>query len=153
MKKPMKRFLLFMTGVAMLGFVSSCKEEGPQKSDIVKFSATLNSGSTIPRAVSTAVGTGAFEYNKTTMELSYNISYQNIVPTAVTLNSSDPAWERGPIWQELTGFTTSQVTGKYKLNFEQQYDLIIGRAYVNIPTKANIYGEIRGQILPDQVEY
>ena len=154
MRKPMKRFLLFMTGIAMFGMMSACKEEGPHKDNIVKFSATINSQPTVPKAVSAAQGTGAFEYNKTTRELSYNISYKDITPKSVTINSAIPAYERGPIVFELAGPTATQTVGKVSktLTDEQQSWLIQGVFYVNITTEANPLGEIRGQILPDAID-
>jgi hypothetical protein len=152
MKKPMKRFLLFMTGIAMFGMMSSCKEEGPHKDDIVKFSAVINSQPTVPKATSSAQGTGVFEYNKATMELSYNITYKDLVPTSVTINHADPAWERGDILFESATPSATQATGKVKLNAEQQTWLIGEQLYVNVATAENIYGEIRGQILADQID-
>ena len=148
----MKRFLLFMTGVAMFGMMSSCKEEGPHKDDIVKFSAIINSQPTVPKAVSAAQGTGAFEYNKTTKELSYNISYKDLTPASVTLNYAIPAYERGAILFELAGPTATQTVGKVTLTTEQQTWLIEGLFYVNIATAANGLGEIRGQILADPID-
>ena len=148
----MKRFLLLIAGVLMLGFVTSCKEEGPHKDDIVKFSAVINSGPTVPKATSSAQGTGVFEYNKNTMELKYNINFQNLTPTSVTLNVANPAWERGPIVQTLAENPTAQVQGSLKLNTEQQTQLVTGMMYVNVPTEENPYGEIRGQILADEFE-
>ncbi|WAC14148.1 CHRD domain-containing protein [Dyadobacter pollutisoli] len=153
MKKPMKHFLLLIAGVVMLGFVSSCKEKGPHKEDIVKFSAVINSTPTVPKATSSGQGTGIFEYNKNTKELKYNITYQNITPTSVTINSANPAWEAGPILFELASNPAgNQVQGSKTLNTEQQTMLIVGMLYVNIPTKDNVYGEIRGQILADKFE-
>ncbi|WP_026633018.1 CHRD domain-containing protein [Dyadobacter alkalitolerans] len=153
MKKPMKRFLLLIAGVVMLGFVSSCKEEGPHKDDIVKFSAVINSSATVPKATSAGQGTGVFEYNKATMELKYNINYQNVTPTSVNIHTASPSWEAGPLVFTLADKPTgSQVQGTQKLNTEQQTQLILGMMYVNIPTANNIYGEIRGQILADKIE-
>ncbi|MCE7039117.1 CHRD domain-containing protein [Dyadobacter sp. CY312] len=141
MKKPMKRFLLFMTGIAMLGSISSCKEEGPHKEDIVKFSAAIN--------VQPAVGTGAFEYNKNTKELTYNISYSGVTPSAVNINIADPGWERGSSLFVLPGFTASQVSGKTRvLSNTEVNNLLSGMLYVNITTAADPLKEYRGQILP-----
>ncbi|WP_188982649.1 CHRD domain-containing protein [Dyadobacter beijingensis] len=149
----MKRFLLLIAGVLMLGFVTSCKEEGPHKDDIVKFSAVINSSPTVPKATSSAQGTGVFEYNKNTMELKYNINYQNLKPTSVTLNVANPAWERGPIIQTLAeNPAATQVQGSVKLNTEQQTQLVVGMMYINVPTAENPYGEIRGQIIADKFE-
>ena len=152
MKKPMKHFLLFLTGLTVFGMMSSCKEEGPHKDDIVKFSAVINSQPTVPKAVSTATGTGTFEYNKTTKELSYSINYQGLTPTFVKIEYANPAYERGAPLDVAANPTSNPVTGKFKLNDLQQTYLILGLFYVNIYTNANIYGEIRGQILPNQLD-
>jgi len=153
MKKPMKRFLLLITGVVMLGLVSSCKEEGPHKDDIVKFSAVINSTPTVPKATSSAQGTGVFEYNKTTRDLKYNITFQNLTPTSVTINNPSPAWEAGPILYTLAENPTGQVQGTIKLKTAmEEAVLIAGTLYVNIPTAQNIYGEIRGQIVADKID-
>jgi hypothetical protein len=150
MKKPMNRFLLFLTALLVTGIMSSCKEEGPHKDNIIKLSATINSQQTVPRVTATGQGVGVFEYNKTTMELKYNITFQNIQPTFVTLNRAEPAWEAGQILSTLaTSPTTTQVQGSVKLNAEQQTALVIKQLYINIPTSENIYGAIRGQIVPD----
>ena len=115
----MKRFLLLIAGVVMLGFLSSCKEEGPHKEDIVRFSSVINSGATVPKATSAGQGTGTFEYNKNTMELKYNINYQNVVPTSVNIHSANPAWQAGPIVFTLADKPTGkQVQGTTKLNVE-----------------------------------
>lgn len=155
MKKPMKRFLLLLTGVAMLGLVSSCKEEGPQKDDVVKFSATINSQPAIPKSTSTAQGTGVFEYNKVSRELKYNISYQNVTPTSITINAANPSWQVGNVvYTVATNPSGSQVSGTISnVSIADQTQLIIGAMYVNVVSKAYPYGEIRGQILADEVEY
>lgn len=147
----MKRFLLFLTAVVLTGISFSCTEEGPQKDDIVKFSATINSQQTVPRATSTAQGTGVFEYSKSTKKLKYNITYQNVVPTSITLNVGSPNWwDAGPIVFTLASNPTgSQVQGEVSqaLTDEQQTWLITGVTYINIPSATNIYGEARGRIL------
>ncbi|SEJ25040.1 CHRD domain-containing protein [Dyadobacter sp. SG02] len=149
----MKRYLLLIAGVLMLGFVTSCKEEGPHKDDIVKFSAVINSSPTVPKSTSSAQGTGVFEYNKNTMELKYNINFQNITPTSVTLNAANPSWAAGGIIQTLADKPAGQVSGTYKLaNTEQQTQLILGMMYINIPTELYPFGEIRGQVIADKFE-
>lgn len=155
MKKPMKRFLLLMTGVAMLGLVSSCKEKGPHEDDIVKFHATINSQPAIPKSSSTAQGTGVFEYNKATRELTYNISYQNVTPTAITINAANPSWQIGGVVYTLASTPTgSQISGSVKnVLVGDQTSLLLGAMYVNITSKTYPYGEIRGQIVIDEVEY
>ncbi|GLU56106.1 CHRD domain-containing protein [Dyadobacter frigoris] len=151
----MKRFLLLMTGVAMLGLVSSCKEKGPQEDDVVKFHATINSQPAIPKSSSTAQGTGVFEYNKVSRELKYNISYQNVTPTAITINAANPSWQIGGVVYTLpVGSAAGQVSGSVtNVSIGDQTSLILGAMYVNITSKTYPYGEIRGQITIDQVTY
>jgi hypothetical protein len=155
MKKPMKRFLLLMTGVAMLGLVSSCKEEGPQKEDVVKFHATINSQPALPKSSSTAQGTGVFEYNKASMELKYNISYQNVTPVNITINAANPSWQIGGVVYNLASNPTgTQISGTIpNVKVGDQTQLLIGAMYVNITSKTYPFGEIRGQIVIDEVEY
>lgn len=150
----MKQILLLFTSIFMVGTMLSCKEEGPHKDDIVKFTATINSDQTVPRVSAAGKGIGVFEYNKSTMSLKYNITFQNVTPTSVTINHATPAWEAGPILFELANNPTGgQIQGSETLTNDQQTALITGTLYVNIPTKDNVYGELRGQILADEEEY
>ncbi|WP_025761644.1 CHRD domain-containing protein [Dyadobacter tibetensis] len=153
MKKPMKRILLLFTAVLVTGVMFSCKEEGPHKDDIIKFSAVINSDQTVPRVSAAGKGSGVFEYNKVTKSLKYNITYQNVTPTSITLNNASPAWEAGPIQFILADKPTGgQVQGAVTLSTELQTALILGGLYINIPTAENVYGELRGQIIADKVE-
>lgn len=141
MKKPMKQLLLLFTMVSVFGLLSSCKEEGPHKDNIAKFTADIN--------VQPAKGTGAFEFNKTTKELSYNISYSNVTPTAVTINVSPQGWDRGSVIFDLPGFSASQVSGKTRpLTSNEIQILVSGQLYVNIQTAEDPSKEYRGNLLP-----
>ena len=154
MKKPMKRILLLLTVVFIAGATFSCKEEGPHKENIVKFTATINSSQTVPKVSAQGQGIGTFEYNKTTRELSYNITYQNVTATSISVHRGIPAWAAGDRVFYITETPTGgQAQGKKTLTIEEQRELFAGELYVNIPTKINWYGEIRGQILANKEEY
>jgi hypothetical protein len=85
--------------------------------------------------------------------LKYNITFQNITPTSVTINNPSPAWEAGPILYTLADNPTGQVQGTITLkDAMEEAVLIAGSLYVNIPTAQNIYGEIRGQIIADKID-
>ncbi|GAB2771458.1 hypothetical protein GCM10027275_12780 [Rhabdobacter roseus] len=149
MKRILIRYSLLLLGVAMLGFVSACKDEGPHNDEIVRFRSTINSQYTIPRTTSSAQGAAVLEYNKSNRVLTYNISYQGITPTAARIHSAEPAWETGPVEFTFTNYASSPITGSVTLNQRQENALMFGRMYINIYSAANIYGEIRGQIVLD----
>ena len=147
MKKKMKQIAAFLVGTLMLGSLVSCEVEGPHLDDVVEYQATLNSGNTIPKATSSAQGSASLEYNKETMVLSYNITYQGLTPEAVRIHSAQPAWEVGAPVFNLNNISTSPITGSVTLTQDQENLLRLGNMYINIPTKQYPYGEIRGQIL------
>lgn len=148
MQKSLKKFsVLVMAAIVAMG-MQSCKIEGPDQDDIVKYQATINNKDVNPKTTSSAQGSGSFEYNKSNRTLAYNITYQGLTPTAVMINRAEPAWENGPKVFELANFGTSPLTGTLTLNNEQETDLRLGRMYVLIPTQENNRGEIRGQIKP-----
>ncbi|GAB3182588.1 CHRD domain-containing protein [Telluribacter humicola] len=152
MKKSMKHFTLLFVAVLMMGVMASCKDEGPHNDPIIRFTSTLNSQNTQPRATSSAQGSAVLEYNKETRTLTYNITYQGLTPTAVVIHSAMPAWENGPAQFILTNVGTSPITGSVTLNSEQENLLVWGNMYINIRTEQNPFGEIRGQIMLDREE-
>jgi len=148
MQKSLKKFSVLMMAALVAMGMQSCKLEGPDQDDVVKYQATINNRDVNPKTTSSAQGSGAFEYNKTNRTLTYNITYQGLTPRAVSIHRSEPAWENGPIVFELTNITSSPLTGSKILTNEQETDLRLGRMYVLIPTIQNTFGEIRGQIKP-----
>ncbi len=155
MKKSMKRILLLLTVILIGGTNFSCKEEGPHKENIVKFSATINSNQSVPRVSAPGQGVGKFEYNKSSRVLSYNITYQNVEPTSISIHRGVPAWSTGDRLAYITESPKGgQIQGSITLDSaEQERELIAGELYLNFPTKVNVYGEIRGQIVADTVEF
>jgi len=151
MQKSLRKFsVLVITAIVAIG-TQSCKIDGPDQDDIVKYQATINNRDVNPKTTSSAQGSGAFEYNKTNRTLAYNITYQGLTSSsirAVTINRAEPAWENGPKVFELANFATSPLTGTLTLTNEQETDLRLGRMYVLIPTRDNPFGEVRGQIKP-----
>ena len=149
MKRKQIRYSLLIMGIALLGLVSACKDEGPHNDEIIRFRATINNSHTIPRSTSSAQGSAVLEYNKNTKILTYNITYQGLTPTRVWIHSAEPAWETGPVEFETLNVTSTPITGSNKLDQRQENLLIFGNMYINIYTVANPYGEIRGQIVLD----
>lgn len=144
----MKQFALLFISAALTGSLVSCEEYAPHTEDIIEYQATINSSNTIPRATSSAQGSAALEYNKATNTLTYNITFQGLTPTAGHIHRAEPAWETGPVMVTFTNFGTSPITGSVVLNQEQENLLRFGNLYIDLHTKDNPFGEIRGQILP-----
>ncbi len=142
--------MLLLAAVLATG-MQSCEIEGPDQDDVVKYEARIDNRFIQPKTTSSAQGAASFEYNKTNRTLSYNITFQGLTPTAVTINRAEPFYENGPIVFELPNFATSPLTGSKTLTNEQETDLRLGRMYVLVFTKDNRFGEIRGQINPVQI--
>jgi hypothetical protein len=148
----MKYFFKLLYIIFITGLTFSCSEEGPHKNNVLKFSAIINNKSENPASASTAQGRALFEYNKSMKELKYNINYQNIVPTAVTINidAGAPRIVYGltinPAGNQALG-TISNVTEG------DQAALINGQMYVNITSTIYPAGEIRGKIVLNDSKY
>lgn len=148
MKKMMKPFAFLLMSVALVGSLVSCENDGPDKSDIVKYQATINSQNTIPKATSSAQGSAVLEYNKATKVLTYNVTYQGLTPTVGHIHKAEPAWETGPVVIPFANVSTSPITGSATLTQEQENLLSFGNFYINLHTVEYPMGEIRGQVLP-----
>jgi hypothetical protein len=148
----MKPFLHFFACLIILGFLSSCSEEGPHKNNVLKFTSAMNNRNGNAASGSTAQGRGIFEYNKTTQELKYNINYQNVMPTAVTINSGQGTDH--VVFTLTINPAGNQALGTVpQLSPENQNALLNELMYVNITSKAYPSGEIRGQIFMDAQKY
>lgn len=147
----MNRFLQLLYTLIILVVISSCSEEGPHKKNILQFNAILDKTDT-PASASTAKGRGIFEYNKSARELKYNINYQNMVPTAVTLNTGGSAprvvhiLKINPAGNQALGTIPN-------VSEEDQNMLLNGQLFVNITSTVYPAGEIRGQIVIGEIRY
>lgn len=148
MQKPLRKFTALVVVAAMMTGFQSCKIEGPDQDDVIKYQATINSQNTIPRTTSSAQGSAALEYNKTTRVLTYNITYQGLTPTVGHIHKAQPAWEAGPVVFPFASVATSPITGTVTLDNEQETLLRLGNMYINLHSKEYPAGEIRGQIKP-----
>lgn len=148
MQKSLRKFTVLMMAAILVTGMQSCKIEGPDQDDVVKYQATIDSKNTIPRTTSSAQGSALLEYNKTTRMLTYSVTYQGLTPTEGGIYKAQPAWETGPKIIPFNTVASSPVTGSLILGNEEETLLRLGNLYINLITKDNPYGEIRGQILP-----
>ncbi|MDB5121181.1 MAG: hypothetical protein JWN56_2399 [Sphingobacteriales bacterium] len=139
--------------VVMSVFAVSCKknkDSGKLPDDFVNYAVSLNSTQETPSNSSLATGTLSAKYDKNSNTLSYTINFSGITPTAMHFHKG-PVGVSGPVQQEIVGPYTSGMMSAMKLTDEQEVDLLAGLWYLNIHTVANPGGEIRAQVLTDNM--
>lgn len=112
-----------------------------------KYTATLNTAQEVPSKTSSGTGTAAMSLDGST--LTYDITYKELTGPATAAHIHGPA-EPGANAGVMVPFSNpaSPIKGTVKLTPEQVTALKAGKEYVNVHTKENPGGEIRGQIKP-----
>ena len=116
--------------------------------ETVTFKAEMLGTNESPANDSTARGLAEATFDTGTKELQYNVIYSGLSGPAMGAHIHGPA-DAGNNAGILVPFphTESPITGSAKLNDQQAQELLDGRLYVNIHTKAHPGGEIRGQLI------
>jgi hypothetical protein len=113
-------------------------------------SATLKNNTEVPRPKSAALARGAFSgkyvENKTGATLTWKLTYSRLTGNALAahIHGGKPG-VAGPVLVPLCGPCKNGQTGKTHISKAVIAALEGGRAYVNVHTKKNAAGEIRGQ--------
>lgn len=134
---------------------SACKKD-PEVDPVVRKSGLLvNTSQEVPAVTnSNATGTMDVTYNKTTRLLTYNVNWTALSDSIVSSHIHGPA-KRGVSAGVVVPFTVANkgaLTGSYSGSFTidgvaiKEDSLLLGYYYLNIHTKKNTSGEIRGQI-------
>lgn len=133
------------TGAAFLASAKSSQAAAMQ------FKADLKGASEVPPTTSTGTGSLTASYDPATKTLTWSGTFSGLTGPATAAHFHGPA-EAGKnagvaIWISEKGKPlTSPFKGSAKLTAAQAADLMNGQWYVNIHTKANPGGEIRGQL-------
>lgn len=115
--------------------------------DVVALTGTLSAA---PNATSGGVGTVEATLNTQTNELKWKVDYSGLSGPAGAAHFHGPA-ELGQNAGVVLGFkgsVESPITGDATITPAQANDLLNGKWYVNIHTKAYPGGEIRAQVMP-----
>ena len=114
----------------------------------IQLHAPLSAAQEVSPNQSAGTGRMGGTLNRSTKELDYTVTYQDLTGPATAAHFHGPA-EPGanagvvvPLQQPLT----SPIKGKATLTDQQMNDLLANKWYVNIHTKEHPGGEIRGQV-------
>src|SRR5215208_751087 len=98
-------------------------------------------------------GQGMVTYNDATNQISWSISYQNLLGPVTNAHFHGPAGlypaEASPTLAQPTPFTNNPLTGSATITDAQETALLGGLWYYNIHTTFDQGGEIRGQVVPE----
>ena len=112
-----------------------------------KYEAQLSAAQEVPPKQSKGTGTATATLNGD--KLTYDVTYKDLSGPATAAHIHGPA-EPGANAGVLVPFANpaSPIKGTVDLTPQQAADLKAGKEYVNIHTKENPGGEIRGQLKP-----
>jgi hypothetical protein len=121
---------------------------GAASAATVKFHATLSAASEVPPSKSTGSGEADATLDTDTHELTYNVTFSGFSSdvTAAHIHGPAPAGKNAGVVVGLGTTPKSPLHGTVKLSPEMQQQLEQGNLYVNVHTKNNPSGAVRGQL-------
>ena len=136
-----KSLLIAGFAVLMAGTASAATE---------KFHATLSPGAEVPPSQSAGSGEATASLDTVTRELSYDVTFKGFSSgvTAAHIHGPAPAGKNAGVVAPLGTAPKSPIHGTVKLTEEQEHQLSSGMLYVNIHSKNNPGGAVRGQLTP-----
>ncbi|MEA2778229.1 MAG: hypothetical protein QOF90_3635 [Acetobacteraceae bacterium] len=122
---------------------------GTASAATVKYSAALNAAAEVPPGKSTGTGEATASLDTATHELSYDVTFKGFESdvTAAHIHGPAEAGKNAGVLVPLGSAPKSPIHGTAKLTPEQEQQLAGGMMYVNIHTKDNPGGAIRGQLV------
>ena len=135
---------VLLAGVFVAGFASLAPAA------TIHFHATINAAQGVPPKQSSGTGEALATLNTASRDFTYTVTWEGLTGPAIAAHFHGPA---GPganakVQVPIEGKNpTSPAHGSATLSPAQMKDLEAGKWYVNVHTKANPGGEIRGQVL------
>jgi hypothetical protein len=119
------------------------------RSDTVRLGGNLSGAQEVPAVSTAGSGTVDATFDKATRKLAYTVNYSGLSgpPSAAHFHGPAPAGQNAGVVVPITG-AASPMKGEATLTESQAADLLAGRWYVNVHTKAHPSGEIRAQVRP-----
>ncbi|ESY68507.1 MULTISPECIES: CHRD domain-containing protein [Mesorhizobium] len=141
------RTLSFLPVLSALAISTAFLISSPAMAETVKYKATLDGSQQSPPVTTKGKGTATLTFDTTKKKLSWNVKYSGLSGPASAAHIHGPA-AMGANADPVIPFKKlkSPIKGSATLTDAQAADLEAGKYYVNVHTKANPDGEIRGQI-------
>jgi hypothetical protein len=114
----------------------------------VKFHADLTAGAEVPPSTSTGSGEATVTLDTVTHEITYDVTFKGFASQVVAGHIHGPA-KPGANAGVVVAFPkepTSPIHGTAKLTDEEEAQLQAGMYYVNLHSKNNPSGAVRGQL-------
>ena len=121
---------------------------GPASAATVKFATTLTPAAEVPPTTSKGSGAATVSLDTATHEITYDVTFTGFAsaPTAAHIHGPAAAGKNAGVVVPLGNNPTSPIHGTAKLTPEQEQQLTAGQYYVNVHTKDDPAGAIRGQL-------
>ncbi|MBS0638241.1 MAG: CHRD domain-containing protein [Acetobacteraceae bacterium] len=112
-----------------------------------KYQATLTSGAEVPPTHADGKGEATVSLDTGTHEITYDVTFSGLTDvTAAHIHGPAEAGKNAGVVVPFGTNPKSPIHGTAKLTPEQQQQLESGMMYVNVHTKENPAGAIRGQL-------
>lgn len=131
--------------------LSFCLASAAAFADTVALKANLQPSSEVPPRVSHGHGVLDATFDTSTKSLQWTLTYADLSGpvTAAHFHGPAPVGQNANVQVPIAkSDVPSPMKGTATLDDKQAADLMAGQWYVNIHTKQNPSGEIRGQVLP-----
>lgn len=147
--------ILLLTTLAVTLLIASCDKED-EGTDYVKTGLPMTPAQEVPPVAvpSSATGTIDATYSQRTRTLSYTVKWQGLTSDSIRgmhiHGPSDPGFA-APILQTFSGFPIKAAgthSGSVFMDgvVLKEEELLANKYYINLHTKANPAGELRGQL-------
>jgi hypothetical protein len=138
--------LLLLGGIAVTVFGAGIGSAAAETAVVV-----LTAANEVPANTSPGKGEANVDYDKATKKLTYKLTFSGLTGDATAAHFHGPAApgaNAGVVVPIGSGAPANPTEGSATLTDAQAADLLAGKWYVNVHTKANPGGEIRGQVVP-----
>ncbi|WP_233827904.1 CHRD domain-containing protein [Paraburkholderia sp. ZP32-5] len=119
----------------------------------VSFTVPLTGAQQVPPVQTQGSGSAALTYDAATKVVTWNVTFSGLSSDATMAHFHAPAAAGKnagvAVWISEKGKpVTSPITGQATLTADQAKEFEDGNMYINVHTKTNPNGEIRGQVMP-----
>ena len=133
----------------VLASVAAVLCAGTASAATVKFHADLTAAAEVPPSKSTGSGVAEMSLDTVTHELSWDVTFKGFSSDVVAAHIHGPAQpgQNAGVVIPFPKNPTSPLHGSAKLTEEEQNQIMAGAYYVNVHTRNNPSGAVRGQLV------